>query len=144
MAINRKKLFTKRLLLLSSSSLICLMAAWVLQTLGVMINPGKFGAKVTSELILDMVVAVLVGFAGFISLRAYEEKLRNSPLVLVLTAVMLYPIVNALIAMIRDGSTLAPAEMILYIFILITGLTFVIGFIMYYIQYRQDRIGKQE
>ena len=25
----------------------------------------------------------------------------------------------------------------------ITGLTFIIGFIMYYIQYRQDRIGKQ-
>lgn len=47
MATNRKKLFAKRLLLFSGFSLICVTVAWVLQTLGIIINPEKFGEKVT-------------------------------------------------------------------------------------------------
>ena len=139
MAINRKKLLTKRLLLIGGFSLICLTAAWVLQTLGIIINPEKFGEKVTVELILDMLVALLVGAAGVLSLRAYEEKLRNSPLVLVLAAFILYPIVYAFITLFREGSTLAPIETILVILILAAGLTFLVGYGMYYMQSRQDR-----
>ena len=138
MEINRKKLLTKRLLLIGGFSLICLMAAWVLQTLGIIINPEKFGEKVTVELILDMVVALLVGAAGVLSLRAYEEKLRNSPIVLTFAAVILYPIVNAFIMLFREGNSLAPIETILAIFIIVAGLTFLTGYGMYYIQSMQD------
>ena len=123
MEINRKKLLTKRLLLIGGFSLI---------------NPEKFGEKVTVELILDMVVALLVGAAGVLSLRAYEEKLRNSPIVLTFAAVILYPIVNAFIMLFREGNSLAPIETILAIFIIVAGLTFLTGYGMYYIQSRQD------
>ena len=137
-AINRKKMITKRLLLIGGFSLICLMAAWVLQTLGIIINPDIFGEKVTLELILDMLVAIVVGAAGVLSLRAYEGKLRNSPIVLVFAAVILYPIANAFIMLFRGGSKLAPIETILAIFIIVAGLTFLTGYGMYYIQSRKD------
>ena len=137
-AINRKKMITKRLLLIGGLSLICLMAAWVLQTLGIIINPDIFGEKVTLELILDMLVAIVVGAAGVLSLRAYEGKLRNSPIVLVFAAVILYPIANAFIMLFRGGSKLAPIETILAIFIIVAGLTFLTGYGMYYIQSRKD------
>ena len=138
MAINRKKLITKRLLLIGGFSLICLAAAWVLQTIGIIINPDIFGEKVTLELILDILVALVVGTAGVLSLRAYEGKLRNSPIVLAFAAVSLCPIVNAFIMLFRDGSTLAPIETILAIFVIVAGLTFLTGYGMYYIQSRQD------
>ena len=138
MAINRKKLITKRLLLIGGFSLICLAAAWVLQTIGIIINPDIFGEKVTLELILDILVALVVGTAGVLSLRAYEGKLRNSPIVLAFAAVSLCPIVNAFIMLFRDGSTLAPIQTILAIFVIVAGLTFLTGYGMYYIQSRQD------
>ena len=138
MAINRKELITKRLLLIGGFSLICLMAAWVLQTLGIIINPDIFGEKVTLELILDMLVAIVVGAAGVLSLLAYEGKLRNSPIVLIFAAVILYPIVSSFIILFRGGSTLAPIEAILAIFIIVAGLTFLTGYGMYYIQSGQD------
>lgn len=138
MAIDRKKLITKRLLLIGGFSLICLMAAWVLQTLGIIINPDVFGEKVTLELILDMLVAIAVGIAGVLSLRAYEDKLRNSPIVLAFAAVILCPIVNAFVMLFREGSTLAPIETILAVFIIIAGLTFLTGYGMYCIQSRRQ------
>lgn len=139
MAINRKRLLTKRLLLFGGFSLITLMAAYVLQTFGIIINPEKFGEKVTIDLILDMVVAFLVGVAGVLSLRAYTGELRNSPIVLVFAAISLYPIVDAFIRLFRDGSALAPIVRILAIFIIIAGLTFLVGYVMYCIQSRRDR-----
>ena len=139
MAINRKELLTKRLLLFSGFSLICLAVAWVLQTLGIIINPEKFGEKVTVELILDMGVAILIGATGVLSLRAYEEKLRNSPIVLVFAAVViLYSIVSSFILLFSEGSTLTPIQMILVIFIIVSELTFLVGCGMYTIQCRQD------
>ena len=140
MAINRKKLFAKRLLLFSGFSLICLAVAWVLQSLGIIINPEKFGEKVTVELILDMLFALLAGGVGVLSLRTYEEKMRNSPIVLVFAAiVILYSVVSGFIMLFSEGSTFAPIEMILIIFIIVTGVTFLVGYGMYCIQYRQDR-----
>ena len=138
MEINRKKLLMKRLLLISGFSLICVTVAWVLQTLGIIINPEVFGEKITAELILDMVAAPLYAAAGVLSLRAYEGKLRNSPILLVFAAVILYAIVFNFIALFRQGSTLAPAQTILGIFIIVTGLSYLIGCGMYYIQNRQD------
>ena len=139
MAINRKKLFTKRLLLFSGFSLICLAVAWVLQTLGIIINPEVFGEKVTVELILDMLFAIVAGAVGVLSLRAYEEKLRNSPIVLVFAAaVILYSAVNGFIMLFSEGNALAPIQMILIIFIIVAGLTFLAGYGMHYIQSRQD------
>ncbi|MBR1478906.1 MAG: hypothetical protein IJ608_13260 [Lachnospiraceae bacterium] len=137
-AVDRKKLIMRRLLLVGGFSLICLMAAWVLQTLGIIINPEVFGEKVTLELILDMLVAILVGAAGVLSLYAYKGKLRNSPIVLALAAVILYPLINAFIMLFRDGSTLAPIETILAIFIIVAGLIFLTGYGMYYIQSKRD------
>ena len=139
MAINRKRLIAKRLLLFSGFSLICLAAAWVLQTLGIIINPEVFGEKVTVELILDMLFAIVAGAVGVLSLRAYEEKLRNSPIILVFAAlVILYSVVNGFIMLFSEGSTLAPIQIILIIFIIVAGLTFLTGYGMYYIQSRQD------
>lgn len=140
MAINRKKLFTKRLLLFSGFALICLAIAWVLQTLGIIINPEAFGEKVTVELILDMGFAILVGATGVLSLRAYEEKLRNSPIVLVFASVIiLYSMVNGFIMLFTEGSTLAPIQMILVIFIIVAELAFLVGYGMYTIQSKRDR-----
>lgn len=139
MAINRKKKFTKRLLLISSYSLIILTVAWVLQTLGVIINPERFGEKVTLDLILSMLVALLVGAAGLLSMRAYQEKLHNSSVVLLFSAIILYPIINAFITLFKGGRAIAPTDAILAIFIIIAGLTYIIGIIMYFIQYRFDR-----
>lgn len=139
LAISRKKLFMKRLLLFSGFSLICVTVAWVLQTLGILINPERFGEKVTVDLILDMVVAPLYAAAGVLSLRAYEGKLRNSPILPVLSAVILYAIVYYFIALLRQGSTAAPSQMILAIFIIVTGLSFLVGCGMYTIQNRRDQ-----
>jgi hypothetical protein len=126
--------------LFSGFSLICLAAAWVLQSLGVIINPEEFGEKVNAELILDMGYAILAGAAGVLSLRAYEEKMRNSSIVLVFaTAVILYSIVNCFNMLFRGGSTLTPIRIILIIFVIVAGLTFLVGYGMYYIQYRLDR-----
>ncbi|MBQ8094520.1 MAG: hypothetical protein IJ242_13240 [Clostridia bacterium] len=140
MEINRKKLLAKRLLLFSGYSLICLSVAWVLQTLGIIINPEKFGEKVNTELIVDMGVAIMAGAAGVLSLLSYEEKMKDSPTVLVFAAaVILYPTVNGLIVLFRKGSTLIPIRVILVICIIIAGLTFLVGHGMDYILYRQER-----
>lgn len=140
MALNQKKLLTKRLLLFSGFSLICLAIGWVLQTLGIIINPEVFGEKITVELILDMGFAILVGATGVLSLRAYEEKLRNSPIVLAFASVIiLYSMVNGFIMLFTEGSTLAPIQMILVIFIIIAELAFLVGYGMYTIQSRRDR-----
>ena len=141
LGIDRKNQITKRLLLFSGFSLICVAAAWVLQTLGIIINPEKFGEKVNIELILDMVIAILVGGAGVLSLCAYKEKLQNSPAVSVFAAFILYPIISVFITLFREGSALVPIQRILAIFIIIAGLSFLAGYVMYYIQYRQDRTG---
>lgn len=137
MAINRKELFVKRLLLFSGFSVICATVAWVLQTLGIIINPEKFGEKVTAELILDIVVAPLYGAAGVLSLRVYEGKLRNSPVVLLFALVILYAVVYNFVTLLRQGSTLAPTQTIFIIFVIVAGLTFLVGCGMYYIQYRR-------
>ena len=139
MAVNRKKLLAKKLLLFSGFSLIGLAVAWVLQTLGIIINPEVFGEKVTAELIQDMGVALLAGAAGVLSLRTYEEKMRNSLIVLVFAAaVILYTTVNGFTMLFREGSAATPIQMILYIFIIIAGLTFLAGHKMYLTHYRQD------
>ncbi len=140
MAVNRKKMFTKRLLLVSSYSLFILTVAWVLQTLGVIITPERFGEKVTADLILSMLVALLVGSAGLLSMSAYKETLHSSPIVLVLSAVILYPIINAFSTLFKGGHSISPAEAILAIFIIIAGLTYIVGIIMYFIQHRLDRL----
>ena len=139
MAINRKILLAKRLLLFSGFSLLCLSIARVLQTLGIIINPEVFGEKVTVELILDMGVAILAGAAGVLSLLTYEEKMKDSPLALVFAAaVILYTNVYGFIMLFGEGSKLIPIEMILVIFIIIAGLTFLIGHGMNYALYRQN------
>ena len=139
MAINRKKLLAKRLLLFSGFSVICVTVAWVLQSLGIIINPEVFGEKVTAELILDMVTTPLYGAAGVLSLRAYEGKVRNLPVVLAFAAIILYTIVYYFVTLFRQGSTFTPTQTILAFFIIVTGLTFLVGWGMYYIQNRQDR-----
>ena len=140
MAINRKILLAKRLLLFSGFSLLCLSIAWVLQTLGIIINPEVFGEKVTVELILDMGVAILAGAAGVLSLLAYEEKMKDSPIALVFAAaVILYTTVYGFIMLFGEGSKLIPIEMILVICIIIAGLTFLIGHGMNYALYRQNK-----
>lgn len=131
-AINRKILLVKRLFLFSGFSLICLAVAWVLQTLGIIINPEKFGEKVTVELILDMGLAILVGAVGLLSLRAYEEKMRNSTIALVFAAVViLYSMFNLFLMLFSEGVALAPIQMVLFIFIVIAELTFLVGCGMY-------------
>lgn len=137
MAINRKELFAKRLLLFSGFSVICVTVAWVLQSLGIIINPEVFGEKVTAELILDLVTAPLYGVAGVLSLRAYEGKQRNLPVFLAFAAVILYTIVYYFVMLLRQGSSFTPTQTILSIFIIVTGLTFLVGCGMYYIQYRR-------
>ena len=111
----------------------------MLQTLGIIINPAKFGEKVTVELIQDMVIAPLIGAAGALALRAYEEKVRNPSVVLVFAAIVLYPIVYAFITLFRQGSALVPTQTILSIFVIITGVFFLAGCGMYYFHGRQDR-----
>lgn len=137
MEINRKELFAKRMLLFSGSSVICVTVAWVLQSLGIIINPEVFGEKVTAELILDLVTAPLYGAAGVLSLRAYEGKQRNLPVFLVFAAVILYTIVYYFVMLLRQGSAFTPTQTILAIFIIVTGLTFLVGCGMYYIQQRR-------
>ena len=140
MAINRKILLAKRLLLFSGFSLFCLSIAWVLQTLGIIINPEVFGEKVTVELILDMGVAILAGAAGVLSLLTYEEKMKDSPIALVFAAaVILYTTVYGFIMLFGEGSKLIPIEIILVICIIIAGLTFLIGHGMNYALYRQNK-----
>ena len=140
MAINRKILLAKRLLLFSGFSLLCLSIAWVLQTLGIIINPEVFGEKVTVELILDMGVAILAGAAGVLSLLTYEEKMKDSPIALAFAAaVILYTTVYGSIMLFGEGSKLIPIEMILVICIIIAGLTFLIGHGMNYALYRQNK-----
>ena len=140
MAVNRKILLAKRLLLFSGFSLLCLSITWVLQTLGIIINPEVFGEKVTVELILDMGVAILAGAAGVLSLLTYEEKMKDSPIALVFAAaVILYTTVYGFIMLFGEGSKLRPIEMILVICIIIAGLTFLIGHGMNYALYRQNK-----
>ena len=140
MAINRKILLAKRLLLFSGFSLLCLSIVWVLQTLGIIINPEVFGEKVTVELILDMGVAILAGAAGVLSLLTYEEKMKDSPIALVFAAaVILYTTVYGFIMLFGEGSKLIPIEVILVICIIIAGLTFLIGHGMNYALYRQNK-----
>ena len=138
MAISPQKLFAKRLLLFSGFSLICVTVAWVLQSLGIIINPETFGEKVTAELIMDMVVAPLYGAAGVLTLRAYEGKLRNFPITLLFALVILYAVGYYFVMLLGQGSTLVPIQTILVIFIIITGLTFLVGHAMYFVQHWRD------
>lgn len=135
---NRKKLRTKRLLLLSGFALICLAIAWVLQTLGIIIKPENFGEKVTEELILDMLVAPLIGAVGILSLRAYESKLPNTPYTSLFAAIILYPIVNAFLILFGAKGNLAPTETILAVSVILAGLTFIVAYTTNYIQHELD------
>lgn len=86
-----------------------------------------------------MVFAPLYEAAGVLTLRAYEGKLRNLPIAVLFAVVILYAMVYNFVTLLKQGSTLAPIQTILVIFIIFTGLTFLVGYVMYFIQYWQDQ-----
>ena len=143
MATNRKKLYAKRMLLISGYSMIALSVGWLLQTIGIMINPQLFGEKIDALITLDFVFALLLGAIGALALLVYAGILQNRLIFLLLAIFIFYPTIHIFVVRIGNGQIIAPTEVILGILIILAGMLFVIGLVMDYVQYKQEHSAKK-
>lgn len=139
---NQEKKITRGLLLVSGFSLIGLGLASVMDDCQTLIMnhgaaPGGIGL-----FILDIVAGLGTVAAGALSLHAYRTRLKRIYLGPLFAIAILYFIYKLLSALIREGKNILSTEMILGVFIVIAGVSFVIGYWMYAVQWRHAAVSK--
>lgn len=147
LALNRKKLLAKRLLLISGFSLLFIAAGIFLLHLTVFLRSWDVlvssGASIL-PLVLNFLVVVLFVAMGLVALRAYAGRLRHNLLGVLLSLVML-AVLFFHVGNLFGTNGLDAQDLIVAFLCAFAEISFVVGFVFYSLHYRQiSSSGKQQ